>query len=62
MKVRILTLDSPTYVSHVVMWLCKKHTDERRAKGWVVTDQKKPPFDYLECDDCRREANVPGPV
>lgn len=53
--VRIYQLDSPKYITGVVLWLCSSHLAKRLKAGWTKTGAKRPPHE-LSCDDCRREA------
>ncbi len=46
--VRIYQLDGPFAIW---VWLCGKHVEARKAKGWVVKESRDPPHELM-CDDC----------
>lgn len=40
---RIYLLDSPKYISGVVLWLCQTHLRQRLKAGWTKTGAKPAP-------------------
>lgn len=51
--VRIVRMDSPRYITGVVLWLCKGCLAKRKREGWTLNGSKPAPHE-LSCDDCRR--------